>query len=82
MQLENNNSPIEEIEFGIVIEVKESLPVNAQLPIEVTEFGIVEFPQPTTNVFELVSIIALQLSLESYIGLFGSTVIEVKELHL
>lgn len=38
---------------------------------------MIEFLQPTTNLFVDVSIIALQLSRESYVPLFLSTVTEV-----
>jgi len=43
----------------------------------VTEFGIIVFLQPATNLFVAVSIIALQLSRESYVALFLSTITEV-----
>jgi hypothetical protein len=48
-----------------VIDVKELLDANASGPIEVTESGIIVFPIPKSNVLVAVSIIALQLSLES-----------------
>jgi hypothetical protein len=47
--------------LGIVIEVR-AHPEKAPSPMVVTPLGIVEFLQPIINVFELVSIKALQLS--------------------
>ena len=47
----------------------------------VTEFGIIEFMHPAINVFDAVSIIALQLFLESYLLFPDSTTIETKLLH-
>ena len=52
-------------ELGIVIEVKPVQPSKHQSPKLVKELGIVVFLQPTIIVFEEVSIIALQFSLES-----------------
>ena len=52
-------------ELGIVIEVKPVQPRKHQFPKLVTELGIVVFLQPAIIVFEEVSIIALQFSLES-----------------
>ena len=46
----------------------------------ITEFGIMVFLQPDINSFFSVSIMALQLSLESYTVLPSSTIIEVKPL--
>jgi hypothetical protein len=69
--------PIEVTELGIVTEVSTEQPEKALLPIEVTELGMVVFLQPTINLFVDVSIIALQLSRESYVPLFLSTVTEV-----
>ena len=48
-------------------------PSNAKLPILVTELGIIVFLQPAIKVLEAVSIIALQLLRESYLGLPLST---------
>ena len=45
--------------------------------MDVTELGMVVFLQPTINLFVDVSIIALQLSRESYVPLFLSTTTEV-----
>ena len=44
----------------------------------VTLLGIVVFLHPAIRVFELVSIMALQLSLESYLLLPASTLMEVR----
>ena len=52
-------------ELGIVIEVKPEQPEKHCFPKLVTELGIVVFLQPAIIVFEEVSIIALQFSLES-----------------
>ena len=52
-------------ELGIVIEVKPVQPEKQRSPKLVTELGIVVFLQPAIIVFEEVTIIALQFSLES-----------------
>ena len=57
--------PILVTELGIVIEVKSVQPEKQYPPKLVTELGIVVFLQPAIIVFEEVSIIALQFSLES-----------------
>ena len=54
----------------------EDIPQNASFPICVTELGIIVFLQPTINVCDSLSIIALQLCLESYLGFSLSTIIE------
>lgn len=54
-------------ELGIVIEVKSKQPEKAPIPMLVTELGISVFLQPAISVLVDVSIIALQLSLESYV---------------
>ena len=71
----NASSPIEITELGIIIYVK-NWPVNAYFSIEVTKLGIIVFLQPYNNLFVAVSIIALQLSLESNTGLLLSTTID------
>ena len=53
-------------------------PEKAQLPIAVTEFGIIVFMQPAIRVLLSVSIIALQLSRESYFVLLLSITIDDK----
>ncbi len=57
--------PISVTELGMEIDVKPVQPSKALHPISVTEGGITVFLQPKINAFELVWIIALQLSLES-----------------
>ena len=52
-------------ELGIVTEVKPVQPKKHLFPKLVTELGIVVFLQPAIIVFEEVSKIALQFSLES-----------------
>ena len=69
---------IEVMELGIVIDVMLEQPSNAWLPIFVTVLGIVVFLHPEKIIFVAVTIIALQLSLESYFGLPFSTTNEVK----
>ena len=61
---------------GISIDVR-PLPLKASTPIVVTPSGIIVPLHPTTNVFDVVSIIALQLSRESSFVFFVSTVIVV-----
>ena len=63
---------------GILIEVKPTQSKKALSPIFVTVFGMTVFEHPLIKVFELVSIIALQLLRESYFELPLATVIEVK----
>ena len=65
MQPEKQELPKLVTELGIVIEVKPAQPLKHQVPKLVTELGIVVFLQPAIIVFEEVSIIALQFSLES-----------------
>ena len=65
-------------EFGMVTLVRPEQPQNAELPMLVTEFGITVFIHPEINVFVFVSIIALQLSRESYFGFPESTSIVVR----
>ena len=52
-------------EFGISMEVKPVQPLKALFPILVTELGITVFMQPEISVLVEVSIIALQVLLES-----------------
>jgi hypothetical protein len=66
---------------GIIIDVKPQLK-NAVIQIAVTLFGIVELLQPQNRVFVEVSIIALQPSLESYIGFPSSTLMDDRFLQL
>ena len=64
--------------FGIEIEVRPLHPRNALKPILVTLFGMTVFLHPAIMVLDAVSIIALQLSRESYLGLPLSTLMEVR----
>lgn len=57
-------------------------PENAYSPILVTLFGIIVLLHPTINILVVVSIIALQLFLESYTLLPLSTSMLVKLLQL
>ena len=66
--------------LGIVIEVSPVCPANANDSILVMFSGIFVFLQPTINLLFFVSIIALQLSLESYLEFPSSTMIEVNPL--
>ena len=61
----------------MVTEVRPVHPENAELPILVTELGIVVNIHPTSRVLLSVSIRALQLSRESYLVFPLSTQIEV-----
>jgi len=60
-------------ELGMLMAVRLVQPKNAQLPMEVTELGMVVFMQPAINVLVAVSIMALQLLRESYFGLSLAT---------
>ena len=62
----------------MVMEVREEQYWNAPSPMLVTELGIMVDWQPAMSVLLAVSIIALQLSRESYIVLPLSTTIEVR----
>ena len=53
---------------------------KAWFSMVVTELGITVFLHPTINLFVFVSMIALQLLRESYIGFPFSTLMEVKPL--
>ena len=66
--------------LGMVMEVRLLHPWKAPCPMEVTLLGIIVFLQPDFNVFDAVSIIALQLSRESYFVLPLSTLMEVRPL--
>ena len=73
LQPEKTPGAIFVTELGIVTEVKPRQPEKADSPITVTEFGIIVFLHPAINVFVDFSIIALQLSRESYFELRLST---------
>ena len=74
----NAYCPMEVTELGISIEVRPEQPENAYCPMEVTELGMTVFLQPRTKMFVAVSMIALQLFLESNTVFSSSTVIEVR----
>ena len=65
-------------ELGIVMTVKPVQLRNAHVSIRVTVFGMIVFLQPTTNLFVLDSITALQSFRLSYTVLSPSTVMDVK----
>ena len=64
--------------LGISTEVKLVRLEKALAPMLVTLLGMVVFGQPAINVLLSLSMIALQLSRESYLGLLGATTIDVK----
>jgi hypothetical protein len=64
--------PIDRTDSGIVID-DNSTQDKAQGPIAVTLSGIIVFLHPSRRVFVAVSIIALQLFLESYSRFSGET---------
>ena len=77
VQSQKAPSPIEVTELGMVTEVSPEQRKKAYSLMAVTELGMIVLLQPTINLFVDVSIIALQLSRESYVPLFLSTVTEV-----
>ena len=64
--------------LGMSIEVKLEQPLKAYGLIVVTLEGMIVFWHPTTKELDAVSMMALQLSRESYTVLSASTVMEVK----
>jgi hypothetical protein len=68
--------------LGMVTDVRLLQPEKAELPMLVTLLGMVVVLQPAIRVFVADSIIALQLSLESYLGLPSSTITDVRPLQL
>ena len=78
LQPENAYRPIDVTLSGIDMVVISACPKKAQTPMDVTLLGKVVFLHPTINVFDEVSMIALQLLRESYFGLSFSTSIEVR----
>ena len=60
---------MEVTELGMVIEVSPMQPLKAPVPMVLIVFGIKEFLQPAIKVLDAVSIMALQLSRESYFEL-------------
>ena len=71
-------SPIFVTLLGMVIEISPAQPINAQDSMHVTPLGIVDFLHPAIIVLDEVSIIALQLSRESYFVFPFSTPIEIR----
>ena len=69
LQLEKASFPMLVTLLGIVIEVRPEQLRKARSPMLVTLLGITVFLQPVTSVFVVVSIIALQLFLLSYLVL-------------
>ena len=74
-QLRKAFAPILVTLSEITIEVSESQPAKASSPISVTLSGMIVCEQPCINVLVVVSIIALQLSRLSYLGLPSATMI-------
>ena len=66
--------------LGMMMEVRPVQPKKATKPMDVTPSGIIVFMQPLINVFVAVSIMALQLFLESYVVLLLSTIMDVRPL--
>ena len=66
VQPENTPSPILVTDAGMSMLVRPVQPRNALSPMAVTELGTVVFMQPATSVLLAVSMMALQLSRESY----------------
>ena len=67
-------SPMEITELGILIDVSSETDLNASLPMAVTVLGITVLLHPVSNTLVLVSMMALQSFLESYMLFSGSTV--------
>ena len=74
--LQNSKQPLPKLvtDLGTVTDVKLKQREKQYSPKLVTELGIVLFLQPTISLFVAVSMIALQFSLESYIGLSAATI--------
>ncbi len=79
MQPENALFPISVTLLGMVMEVRPEQLENAELPLLVTLIGMMVFLHPAIRLFVFVSIIALQLSLESYVELLSSTIIVLRD---
>ena len=80
MQPKKASSPIDVTLFGMVTEVSPLQSSKADSPMDVTLLGIIVSEHPFIKVLVAVSIMALQLSRESYFGLPLSTLIDVKPL--
>ena len=76
----NAPTPIEVTELGIVMLVSPLQLPNASSLMDVMEFGMTVFWQPTINELLAVSMMALELLRESYIGLLFATLILVSPL--
>ena len=81
VQPQKASPPIFTTESGIAISVSPVQPSKAPFPIAVTELGITVPLQPAISVLLSVSIMALQLSRESYFLLPAETVIVVRLSH-
>lgn len=64
---------------GISIDVSEEQPEKQNFPKLVTDKGIRVFLHPATILFDSVSMIALQFSRESYLGLSASTTMDSRK---
>ena len=80
LQPANAHLPMVITEFGIMMLASSVIKANAHSPMVVTEFGITVVLQPSSSVLLDVSMMALQLLRESYIGLPLATVILVSPL--
>ena len=76
VQPRNANGSILVTPEGMMIEVSSEKLLNALLPILVTVLGIIVLLQPRISVFVAVSMMALQLSRESYLVFSTETLIE------
>ena len=65
--------------LGIMTSVSPVQPLKASPPMLVTLLGMIVFLQPDISVLEAVSMMALQLSRESYTALPDATVIDVRQ---
>ena len=81
LQPEKAYIPIQVTEEGILISCISEHSKNAQSSIEETSLGIIDVLQPMISLFELVSIMALQLFRESKTGFSLSTTIDSSALH-
>ena len=82
LQPEKADSPIDVMLLGMMTEMRLLHPKKAKEAMDVTLLGMVVFLQPCIKVLLAVSIIALQLSRESYFVLPLSTLMEVRPIQL
>ena len=80
VQSENADVPMLVIVLGILNSISHVQPLNAYAPMLVTELGITVFLHANIILLVAVSITALQLSRESYLGFPVSTIIDVRPL--